>query len=424
MLGVFKNIFDFKKKPLNEEEAYLKQRDIAANGDFKKRLSIAKNPNTHQEILYYIAQNDPDYKVRKAVVNNASLPLQASMILALDPSEDVRIVLVNRLVSLLPELSEDKHSQIYSFAVQALGDLALDEVLKIRKALSSALKDHAYAPPAIVLQLAKDVEREVSEPILRFCVALRDDDLLEILEEHPAEWVVEAIASRKEVSATLSKSIIDNRSSKGGVALLNNKGAIVSADLFTEIVKKAKDFPEWHEPIAKRKELPANAARELANYANEKVRDILLKRDDLDPVTVAEITQTFKRRFEEAGKVKQYTRASKERVAELYENGRLTEEAIMDALALSDYEFLYSAVALRAETTLEQAKKVFALKAAKPIVAICWKADLSMRFALKLQQDIGHVQPKELIYPKDGSDYPLSEEEMIWQLEFLGVKAA
>ena len=38
--------------------------------------------------------------------------------------------------------------------------------------------------------LARDVERDVSEPILRFCAALSDRDLLDILKSHPASWVV------------------------------------------------------------------------------------------------------------------------------------------------------------------------------------------------------------------------------------------
>jgi hypothetical protein len=47
-----------------------------------------------------------------------------------------------------------------------------------------------------------------------------------------------------------------------------------------------------------------------------------------------------------------------------------------------------------------------------------------MRFALRLQKELGHIQPKDLIYPRDGTDYPLTRDEMLWQLEFLGIKAA
>jgi hypothetical protein len=63
------------------------------------------------------------------------------------------------------------------------------------------------------------------------------------------------------------------------------------------------------------------------------------------------------------------------------------------------------------------------LKAPKPIVAVCWRAGLSMRFALLLQQQLGQVQPTELLYPRGGTDYPLTKDELLWQLNFLGLKA-
>ena len=173
------------------------EKDIARSGSPKKRLTLARDSQTSKEILYYLAENDPDPKVRRAVAENAAMPVQVSPVLATDRDQDVRLALAGRLVDLLPGMSQDKQSQLYAYVVQALGTLALDEVLKIRVALSSTLKDHAHTPPKIAGQLARDVEREVSEPILRFCAALSDDDLIGILKSHPASWVVQAIAGRR-----------------------------------------------------------------------------------------------------------------------------------------------------------------------------------------------------------------------------------
>jgi hypothetical protein len=64
------------------------------------------------------------------------------------------------------------------------------------------------------------------------------------------------------------------------------------------------------------------------------------------------------------------------------------------------------------------------LKAPKPIIALTWHANLTMRLALQLQKELGQVAPKEIIYPKNGTDYPMTKEELNWQLEFLGVKTA
>ncbi|MCB9983453.1 MAG: DUF2336 domain-containing protein [Rhodospirillales bacterium] len=210
----------FGKTPKSYEE----QREALASANVKERLSLASNSKTNKEILYYLAEKDPSPKVRKAVAENEAMPVQVSTVLADDDDSDVRLALAGRLVDLLPGASQDQQSQLYAFVVQALGTLALDEVLKIRVALSSTLKDHAHTPPKIAGQLARDVEQQVSEPILRFCSALSDTDLLDILKSHPASWVIEAIASRDSVSEELSEAVVETRDSYGGSALIGNDG--------------------------------------------------------------------------------------------------------------------------------------------------------------------------------------------------------
>jgi hypothetical protein len=58
----------------------------------------------------------------------------------------------------------------------------------------------------------------------------------------------------------------------------------------------------------------------------------------------------------------------------------------------------------------------------KPIIALCWKAGISPRTCVDVQKLAGRLQPRELIYPKGGTDYPLSPADIRWQLEFFGVK--
>jgi uncharacterized protein (DUF2336 family) len=406
--------------------AYEMQKKIAHEGDAEKRLRLAKDKNTHKEILYYLAEHDSDPKVRKAVVNNKSLPVQAGTVLAKDIDVDVRLTLAKRLVELLPELSKEEHSQLYAYAVQSLGTLALDEVLKIRKALSSTLKDSAYAPPKVVGKLAHDVEREVSEPILRFCVALSDEELLDILAQHPEGWAIEAIAGRQKVSNKVSRAVINTKHRPAGSVLLENEGADISDALLKEIVEKSKACPEWQKSIAGRKNLPVGIAKALAGYADASVRDILLRRDDFDEQTIEDISQMFRRRLDYATEkeLSESEEGPNARAFRLHQEGRLGDETISDALAMKDREFIYAALSLMSEIELKMVEKIFDLKAAKPIIALCWKAGISMRLALKLQQELAHIPPKELVYPKGGTDYPMSRDEMLWQLEFVGVEAA
>ncbi len=396
--------------------------DDLQSADVKKRLNLAKDTETRKEILYYLAEQDPDPRVRQAVIENASMPVQAAEVLVTDPDKDVRLSLAQRLMGLLPDLSQDKHSQLYAYAVQALGTLALDEVLKIRVALSATLKDHAHTPPKVASQLARDVEREVSEPVLRFCAALSDEDLLDILRTHPEGWAVEAIAERPEVSEKISHAVIESDHMPGGTSLLKNEGALISVDTLHTIVEKAKTYPEWHKPIASRAQLPSEIAKSLAEFVDASVRDILMNRGDFDEELTEEIASVFRRRVDFASEEDDTSLETvEERLSKAIKENRLNEETISDAVAMRDRVFVYGAIAHLAKTDIETIKKIFELKAPKSIVAICWKAGLSMRAALLLQKELAFVAPKDLLYPRGGTDYPLSEEQIIWQLDFLGL---
>lgn len=409
----------FAKKPMD----YSAQKESLQSAKVKERMILAKNKGTHKEILYYLAENDPNPKVRKAVAQNASLPLQVSTILAVDHDTDVRLALAQRLMDLLPDVSHDKQSQLYAFAVQALGTLALDEVLKVRLALSSTLKDHAHTPPKIAGQMARDVEREVSEPILRFCAALADDDLLDILRNHPATWVIEAIACRNEVSEDVSRAVIDVEDIQGGAALIGNETSSMSETLLQLIVEKARNFPEWQKPISIRKALPSYLAKELASFVEASVRDLLMLRGDFDPETTEEISAIFRRRLDYAAENPEEDDEPVEiRLQRAIKEGNLDEDKIADALGMRDYDFATGGIAYMAKVDFLDVKKILDMKHPKAIVALAWHAGLSMRMAFQLQKTIGEVQPKEIIYPKDGDDYPLTKDELNWQLDFLGLK--
>lgn len=397
---------------------YEQARAQAQGGNEAERLKLAQSTRTHQEILYYLAESDPSAIVRVAVAQNKQTPLQAGAILAKDRDVDVRLALAGRLVKLLPHISQDRQSQLYAYVVQAMGTLALDEVLKVRKALSSALKDHAHTPPKIAGQLARDIEREVAEPILRFCAALPDADMLDILSQHPATWAVEAVASREQVSSALSQAVIDTGQGKAGKILLENKGAHIGADLLRHIIERAKEYPEWHTPLAVRKNLPPEMIKMLADFVDEKVQAILLGRADIDEETRADISNAVRRRMD----FEHHHHDPLEKVKILMSQDRLNEDALSDALAMRDDAFMTAALAVLSGTHIDTIKKVLALRAAKPVCAVCYRAGVSMRLALKIQQEMAGVQARDLLYPKGGVDYPLTEDEINWQLEFLGIK--
>lgn len=413
-MGLFSKLFGKNKY------RYEAEKQIAQSDNVKDRLKIAKSPKTHQEILFYMAQSDTNDDVRCAVAGNKSTPVQASQVLSKDVNLDVRLTLAKRLTDLLPDISSDKQSQLYKFAVEALGTLALDEVLKVRMALSSALKDCTDAPPKVAGQLARDIEREVSEPILRFCVALSDEDLLDILKSHPASWAVQAIASRPMIAAPVSQAVIDTDDVPAGTILINNKGADISLETLKDIVEKAKHFPEWQKPIAMKKTLSPDLVKELAGFVDLSIRNVLLERTDFDSEIMEDVASIVQRRIDFMGQGGD--EPVEQRVARFLKSGALNEDVLGDALSMRDKDFVIVGIAALLKTTRSGVEKIIAMGAAKPVVALCWKAGLSMRFALRVQQEMAKVPHQELIYPRGGTDYPLSDADIKWQLDFLGLE--
>lgn len=424
MASFFKKLIGSKDKPLKpvteqkrDPERYAEERDQAKSDNAKDRLALAKNPTTHLEILYYLAE-DGDVRVRRAVATNASTPLHVSRVLAEDKDVDVRLALAERLMAMLPELTDEQHSHLYAFAAQALGVLALDEVLKVRLALSSVLKDKLYIPQQVASQLARDIERRVSEPVLKMCSVLPDEDLVDILMQHPESWVIQAIAGREALSERVSDAVFETGDVPGGKILIANPGARLSESTLQKIVERARSTPEWHKPLALRKHLPGEMVLEISKFLDDSLQKLILENTDYDPETQDIIRENVQRRMRFLVDDKGNRIDPKKKVQILFAKNRLTEEEIGDALALRENDFVIDALSLK--TGLDQTiiRRMIDTHSAKAVTALTWKAGLPMRFALQLQQDLAHVAPRELLYPRNGTEFPMSEADMRWQIEF------
>lgn len=405
------------KKQERDEKRYAIEREAARSKDSKDRLKLAKDPKTHLEILYYLAE-DQDTKVRRAVASNPSTPVQVSDVLANDADTDVKIALIERLAALLPDLSQDQYAHLYAFAAQALGILALDEVLKVRLALSSALKDELYAPPEVVSQLARDLEREVSEPILQMCTAVPDEVLIDILIQHPDDWVIEAIAGRKNIGEDVTEAVVETKSVLGGKRLIENETAKLTDLAIDTIINQAKETPEWHKPLALQTHLPSRVIRDIISFVDKSIQNLIFKRADIDDLTRKELTDTISRRVNFMIDKKGNRITPEDKVALLDQSGELDDDALRDALALREYDVVYNALAKKSGLPLTVVQKMIQTQSAKAVTSLVWKADMEMRTALEIQKTIAKIQPREMIYPRNGDEFPLSNDDMDWQIDF------
>ncbi|EWY42769.1 hypothetical protein N825_02650 [Skermanella stibiiresistens SB22] len=332
----------------------------------------------------------------------------------------MRRLLAGKLARLLPDLSREAQGQLFQLTVRTLEQLARDQAGGVRQALATSLKDIACAPPDLCLHLARDIEREVAEPILHYCATLTDKDLLSIIASQPKNWVLSAIARRDGVSPTVSEALYEAGDVDASTALLDNHGAVIPEGALAGMVEESVDRPSWREPLAKRPKLPGRLAVRLAEFVDQHVLTILRQRRDLDADTAAEVVSVARRRIDYLDQ-RTDGETPEQRARRLFAIGQLDESAISDALSWNDLVFVKLGLALMGGVAPALVEDIIEARSPKGITALAWRAGLSMRCAMQLQSRAGNIPPRMLLNARNGFDYPLSAVEMNWQLEFYGV---
>ena len=112
------------------------------------------------------------------------------------------------------------------------------------------------------------------------------------------------------------------------------------------------------------------------------------------------------------------SRAAK-RARKLIAKGALKEKHIAEALNDGETDFVVIATASLAEVHEDVVRKAASLQNAKALVALAWKAGLSMRLATRLQMNLAKIPPSGVLRATASDGYPISPEEMTWQLDFV-----
>ncbi len=335
--------------------------------------------------------------------------------------DDVRASLASKLALLLPTLGRDRRNRVFDLTCVALERLAHDETLVVRVALATAIKDVACAPPSVCWQLAQDVEAVVAEPILKCCANLTDRDLLAFLRNKPPSWALAAIAHRPRVSEPLSSALVDAGDPTVTGILLDNQGAEIPEPALSDIVEQAKRHTEWQGGLVRRPMLPKRLAVRLASFVDQAALEYLRGRKDLDAATAREVVTVARRRIEWLRDTDPNETVER-RATRLFRKGGLTESAIEDALSWKQIEFARVALSVRSGIPPLLVDKILQSHSGKAVTALAWRADLTMRTAFLLQKEMSTIPPNQFVYPRDGMNYPLTADEMSWQLEFFGVK--
>jgi uncharacterized protein (DUF2336 family) len=404
----------------------LSQRDalrILEERDTDARDALAVRTDAAPEVLFFLA-SEGSIKARRAIARNTAAPAHANRLLAEDNDEEVRSELARKIGRLLPDLPDEISERMRALTIETLERLAQDQLPRVRAILAEEIKTLDCVPKNVIDMLARDVEEEVAAPILEYSPLLSDADLMEIISSAQAHFTLTAIAQRKPLGANVSAAIAEALDVPAVAALLANSSAQIREQTLEKIIDHGSRITEWHLPLVLRSDLSQRAIRRIAGFVSAALLDRLAARDGLDKGTKSLLAKRVRARIDEpVDDVRDPTSQAQSDVALLHKQGRLDDSAVERAAEAGKREFVIAALALLARTPVETARRIIQSGTAKPAVALVWRAKLSMRVAFKVQSLVMRLKGGELLPARDGVDFPLSEDEMLWHLNYFGIEA-
>jgi len=383
------------------------------------RADLARRADTKPEMLYYLA-SDQNADVRREIAANPATPRQADRLLANDPDIDVRGELARKIGRLLPGLDAPERDRLRDLTISVLEKLASDQHTRVRMILAEEIKSSPLIPKATIQRLARDVELAVAAPILEYSPLLADSDLLEIIAHGAISGALPAIASRRDLSTDVSDAVVATLDVPAIASLLNNRSARVREQTMDQIIDHAEKIKEWHGPIVLRADLSVRAIRRVAGFVASSLLHQLQERRGLDEETAGILSKRVRERLAEEESA-QPTRDASENVRRAATFGMLDESFVLEAIENRDRLSVIHALAVLTRQPPVLVEKILDGQNARPIVALCWHAGLSMRAAIKVQTGAGRLAQKDLVPARNGVDYPFTRDEMLWQLDLFGI---
>ncbi len=407
-----------RKKPgIGKKPAYEKAREIAGKGFSAQRVKLAAHEEMEPEILYFLATDD-DEDVRVQVAENVGTPLQADAILAGDGSEEVRCELARKIGRMVPGLGPDENKALVEMAIEVLDVLAQDELPRVRAIISEELKHADNIPIGIIHRLADDLENIVAVPVLEYSPLLTESDLKQIV-ARGAVLQMAAVARRRELSESVVDAIVEIDDADTIQVVLENDSANIGDKSMDIIAERAEENTGWHRPMVFRDELPVRTIRRIASFVNAALMEALIERNSTRKDLVGGLRKTVRERIERGDMVEEtetYVPALA-RAKQDMEQGSLSEDRLVEALAGDELSYFRYGLMELSGLPHDTVSKMLNTGSSKAITALAWKSGLSMRFAEKIQAQIGKLPPKQVLRARHDGGFPLGEDDMDWYLE-------
>ena len=260
---------------------------------------------------------------------------------------------------------------------------------------------------------------------------------------------IAAISGRANLAPQVADAVVESSDAEAITALLANPSAQIREETLDRIVDQAAEIEAWHAPLVRRPKLSSRVALKLAGFVAQSLVEVLQARADLDEGTVRALKTELTARLEsettgegsagkpsgkgakkraekpartdrpaDTGKPAGTVDEALARARELKAKGALGDEEVGEALARGDRRFVVAALSVLAGEPVALVNKVAESKSGRGVTALCWKAGLGMHLASQLQLRFAHIAPAVAVHAARGNQYPMTPEEMDWQIAF------
>jgi uncharacterized protein (DUF2336 family) len=269
-----------------------------------------------------------------------------------EPSPDLRAELAGKLAA---DLSGNGLTATeLKLAQDIVRILARDVEEKVRAALSRGLRHSPHLPSDVAQRLADDVEY-VALPMLADSLVLTDEDLIKIV-RGGSSLKQEAIASRPNLTETVSDALLTHAEEPAVVVLMGNNSAKIAEDSLDRAVTRFGDSKRVTEAMVLRESLPIIVAERLVTMVSKALQAHLVQSHNLAPAIAADIMFSSREQAVLRLSLGASDEDLRQMVAQMHRNDRLTPSLILRALCTGDVGFFEAAMAARSDISIDNAQ--------------------------------------------------------------------
>ncbi len=232
--------------------------------------------------------------------------------------------------------------------------MAKDVEVSVRQALAENLRNAQHLPHDVAVKLANDIE-SVALPILENSKVLTDNDLIEIV-RHGEPAKQEVVASRKDISESVSEVLVTTGAEKAVAKLMDNATAKISEKSLSKAVDRFAKSEVVKEKIVKRPALPPTVTERLVTMVADNLRNYLVQHHQVSPEIATDIVLQGREKTIVGLTGKSNTDELEKMIVQMHENQRLTPSLVVRALCMGDMAFFEMALAVMANVPIVNAR--------------------------------------------------------------------